>query len=394
MTDLPFANNTITVYKYEPFSYTISNSSPRTSTNVTLNIGPYVNTTDPNAVVFSTDVSGYTGASSSNESIVINTASATSSNSVTVNPGRFFDSLSNSFNNQVFTFFKNETITPVKFNSAINLASITTIPSLPPGLSFQVDTSQSYLLTGTPSVQIPSSNYLVIGTGTVPGTVVSTRVFGSTSSANGGVNIEVKGERIRLDLSGSSNVSPMTVNIPITQRVITARVPNPVSSTALQYSWSGLPIGLYFADYTGFSQSSPYTPNYTLDPSRTLILKGTPTTATASSFIGLPNETYNITLNATRISPIPILSNSQSFSFRFEETVLFNKISSSYLFYNNADVSSSSNFVTAKSYFGAVDVSIASITGSGFPPGVFLNFVSNQQKAYIQGVPTTTGSYT
>lgn len=393
MTDLPFANNTITVYKYEPFSYTISNSSPRTSTNVTLNIGPYVDTTDTGEIVFSTDSNGYTGASSSNESIVINTATATSSNSVTVNPGRFFDSLSNSFNNQVFTFFKNEAITPIKFNSAIKLLSITTTPSLPPGLSFQVDTSQSYLLTGTPSVQIPSSNYLVIGTGTVPGTVVSTRVFGSTSSANGGVNIEVKGERIRLDLSGSSNVSPMTVNIPITPRVITARVPAPVSTTALQYSWSGLPMGLYFADYTGLSQSSPYTPNYALDPSRTLILKGTPTTATATSFIGLPNGTASITLNATRISPTPILSNSQIFSFRFGETVLFDTISP-YTFYNNADVTPSSNSINAKTYFGVTDVSIENITGSGFPPGISLNFVSNQQKAYIQGTPTTIGSYT
>lgn len=395
MTDLPFANNTITVYKYEPFSYTISNSSPRTSTNVTLNIGPYVDTADPGEVVFSTDLNGYTGASSSNESIVIVTSSATSSNSVTVNPGRFFDSLSNSFNNQLFTFFKNEPITPIKFNSSINLLSITTTPSLPPGLSFQVDTSQSYLLTGTPSVQIPSSNYLMIGTGTVPGTVVSTRVFGSTSSANGGVNIEVKGERIRLDLSGSSNVSPMTVNVPITPRVITARVPNPVSTTALQYSWSGLPNGLYFANYNGLSQSSPYTPsNYSLDPSRTLILKGTPTVTTASSFIGLPNETANIILNATRISPSPILSNSQSFSFRFGETVLFNNINSPYTFYKNANVASFLNYISAKTYFATTDVPISNITGSGFPPGLSLNFISNQQKAYIQGVPTTTGSYT
>lgn len=376
-----------TLFKYEPFRFVVQTAFPIAKVTTTTNLIPYVTRVDPSAVIIGAP-SGYIGAPSSNESVVIDTSGGPSySNLFVLNAGRFFDSNSNSLTN-TFSFYKNEAITPILFDSCINLATIQTVPSLPPGLSFESNTPHSYLLKGTPTVQTPTSNYLVIGTGTNLAQVVTTRIPGGTTS---GLNIGVNGERVQVNISGTPIISPMIVDAPISTRVITSIVPSP-SNASIQYSWGQLPSGIQFSNkdgtpYYGTSASIPGG----FDPSFTLVLNGTPTLATAKSFASANIVTYTVPVQSFRTSPLPNLSNAVSFSFRFPPMVLFDDFTLPQ-FYNNAPVNPNQYSFRAKTYF-TTDTSITSITQTGFPSGFDVSFVSNQQRAYLTGTPTVTGTF-
>lgn len=379
----------VQLYKFEPFSFEIQTANPISNVATSTNLIPYVTRVDPSAVLIRSS-NGYLGAPSSNESVVVTDVCGTVIQSnYSLNAGRFFDGSGQSFNNRSFGFFKNETITPILFDSCINLALIQSVPTLPPGLSFISNSPTSFLLQGTPVVQIPSSNYLVIGTGTNPSQIVTTRVFGLASS-NGGVNIGVGAERIQVDVSGSSIVSPMVVNTPISIRTITSRLPAP-SSANVQYSWSTLPDGIRFSNKNG----TPYLNTSAsisggVDPSFTLVLNGTPTLDAAKSFAFAGLSNYTVPIQVFRTSPLPILSNTTAITFQFEPMVLFDSFSIPQL-YAGVEVPSNLSF-RAKTYF-TTDASITSITQTGFPAGVDVSFVAVQQRAYLVGTPATTGTF-
>lgn len=379
-----------TLFKYEPFSIVIQTADQITNVTST-NLRPYVTLVDPSAVIIQ-GTNGYVGAPSSNESVVIDVSGGTQiSNAFVLNPGRFFDASAQSFNNRIFTFFKNETITPILFDSCINLASIQSVPTLPPGLGFVSNTPSSFYLQGTPTVQIPTSNYLIIGTGTNPSQIVTTRVFGTTV-ANGGINVGVNAERIQTNISGSTIVSPMIVDTPIDTRVLTSIVPSP-SGANVQYSWNNLPSGLQFSNKDGtpfYGNSATILGSF--DPSFTLVLDGTPTLTTAKSFAAADITEYTVSVQSFRTSPLPILSNtSNAFTFRFEPMVLFDDFVIPTL-YKNATLNPTQYFFRARTYF-TTDASITSISATGLPPGLSLNFVSNEQRAYLTGTPTGSSTF-
>lgn len=380
-TVLPFSNNSITVYKYEPFSYTISN--PYTPivpvTTVSTGIPPSLVVTDVNKVVFSS--SGYGGGTSSNELIVIDISggTATSSNSVVIAAGRFRDVSGNSMSNNVFQFYKNEPITPVVFNASISMVSpLQAYPALPAGLSFAKTASNQFTLSGTPTVQVPTSNYQIVGQGSNPdtGKVVTTVV-----------NMTVAAERLQLNVSGSPIVSPMSIGTPITQRSVYASFPLATPGN-LRYTWNPLPSGLYFGDYLGLSQASGFQP---VDVSYTLTLQGTPTLATAKSFAAAGITTYTTGVQALRLTS-PNISNTTAFTFQFEPTVLFDDVTIP-TYYNGVALDPSATSFRARTYFGT-DASIASIFSPDLRTDFSLNFVSNQARAYLTGTPTFAGSGT
>jgi hypothetical protein len=73
--------------------------------------------------------------------------------------------------------------------------------------------------------------------------------------------------------------------------------------------------------------------------------------------------------------------------------VLFDDFTPTQVFYKDAPLNPTQTFFRARTYFTDVDTSMSSITQTGFPPGLSLNFVSNEQRAYLTGTPTATGTY-
>lgn len=382
-TDLSFGFNSITVYKYEPFSYTISNPYPLTLpvTTVSTGIPASLVVTTLSNVVFSSG--GFGGGTSPNELIVIDVSSglAVSSNTVAIAPGRFRDSNGASISNTVFTFFKNEAISPATFNASISLQSpLLTFPALPAGLTLTKTASNQFTLAGTPVVEVPSSNYQIIGQG-------SNSDSGKVVTAV--VNMSVGAERIQLDVSGSPIVFPMVIDTPITPRSVYAKYPL-YSSGALKYSWPTLPDGIFFTDLNGVPVSSGFQPT---DASSTLILQGTPTLAAAKSFAIAGITPYTANVQALRLTP-PNISNSTAFTFQFEPTVLFNDVTIP-PYYTGVTLDPSATFFTAKTYF-ASDASISTIFSPDLRSDLSLNFVPSQARAYLTGTPTSVGtnSYT
>ena len=158
-TVLPFSNNTIGVFAYEGFSYTISNPNPSLFTLQTVSNSSGFGSS-PSALYFTKNANNsYTFAVSDlstnltagrTETFVLTVSGSTvltSSNTVNISPGRFLDGTGLPLSNQP-SFFKNEAITPIRLKSpSFTLKPLTSIPSLPPGLSFTYVASNIYDIT-------------------------------------------------------------------------------------------------------------------------------------------------------------------------------------------------------------------------------------------------------
>jgi hypothetical protein len=386
-TILPFGSNTIPTFLYESFSYTISNPAPGTYTLTTSNtpgIPPGYVVNNGSNVVFSNATNGmnigtevFTITAKDASGITV----ATSSNNVTIGAGRFLDGSGSGYPaGSVYTFYKNEPITPLRLVAPFAIAAPTSVPTIPPGLTYSTVSSSTYDITGTPLTTVPQSNYLIIGKGTGAnlGKIVTSQI-----------GMVVSNERVLLNLSGTPIVSPMTVDTPITNRVLTARFPPYPSGGTLRYSWSGLPDGIVVKDLSGNTQVGPtFTP---VDASSTLIITGTPTITAANSYRDANISSNVVTFTATRTNPLPSLSNSQAITFGFGETVLFDTPSIP-TFYKDVALDPSATSFRAQTYFGSGSA-IASMTApSGLPAGLSLNFVAGTGRAYLTGTPTAVGS--
>lgn len=371
------------LYKYEPFGVNFYSVNQGASTTDTLS---YVNSS-AELFAFLSNVSGsqVTFASTNGPSVSYtnplsliiddlsgSTVLETISNTVYMNPGRFFPPAANT----AYVFYKNEPITPQTFSATISLQTPTSAPTIPAGLSFTRTASNSFQLAGTPLVQSPSSNYKVIGRGlTNPGQTVTVDI-----------NIRVAAERMLMDISGSSNVFSMQVNTPISNRVVTSRCPPyPNVGSNILYTWfPPLPAGLSFQNVSNVAVSSGY---LAIDASSTLVLTGTPTEAAAQTI----SNGYQTTLYATRTTS-PFISNAIPFTFSFGESVVFGSSNLTTL-YTGASVSSSSssNSFTAQTKFATVDSSITAIFSPDLRSDLSLNFVFAQQRAFLTGTPASAG---
>jgi hypothetical protein len=385
---LPFGNYTFSIYLYEAFSFTIN--KPVGSATLTTSNSPglpasYFDTSTSRVIFSSTSNAAAVG----NQPFTITARDASSSiigvssNNVVVGTGRFRDSTNNNVSGSNFTYYKNEPITPVEFRAPFVISTPTVVPTLPPGLSF-VDISGGgwYSLTGTPVVTVPQSNYLVIGrgTGTNTGKIVT--------SSN--IGIVISNERLLLNVSGSTIVSPMIVGTAITDRVVTARFP-PYSNggKSMSYVWSGLPDGIVVKDSLGVIKTSPFIP---ADASYTLVLSGTPTSNAAESFrlAGISSKTVSIL--ATRTNPLPAISNATAFTFGFDETVLFTGSNIDRLYTNNP-LNPTANYFDARTAFGSTS-NVTDIFSPDLRSDLSINFVPSENRGYLTGTPTTASSNT
>jgi hypothetical protein len=383
----PFGSNTLPTFVYEPFSYTISNPSPGTYTltlsNVTSGLealGYLVN--NASNVVFSTSSNGmgvgtesFTVVASQGGSVV-----STSSNIVTVGAGRFLTAAApggSSYVGSNFAFFKNEPITPIPLVAPFAITVPTSVPTLPPGLTFTSNASNSYSITGTPLVTVPQSNYLFIGKAVGSSKIVTSQ-FGLSSS----------NERVLLNLSGSPIVSPMTVGTAITPRVITARFPPYPSGGTLRYNWTGLPDGLVVTNSLGVVQPPTFFIPPMSDASSTLIISGTPTLTAANAFRDANISNTTITFTGTRVNPLPQISNSQAITFGFGETVLFDTTVVPTL-YTGVALDPSATSFRAQTYFGTGSA-ISNIFSPDLRSDLSLSFVGGG-RAWLTGTPGSSG---
>ena len=378
----PFGSNTLPTFLYEPFSYTISNPPPGAYTLTTSNtpgIPPGYITNNGSNVVFATSSNGMnigTEVFTITAKDVSGNTVGISSNTVTIGAGRFLDASGVSYAGRTFSFFKSEPITPITLVAPFAIAVPTSVPTLPPGLTYTAVASNIYTITGAPLVTVPQSNYLVIGkaTGANIGKIVTSQ-FG----------LSVSNERILLNLSGAPIVSPMTVGTPISQRILTAAYPPYPSGGTLRYSWFGLPDGIVVKDNVGTTKTSPFTPT---DLSSTLVIAGTPTITAANAYRDAGISSNVVTFTATRTLPLPQISNSEAVTFAFGETVLFDTPSVP-TFYSGVTLDPSATFFRAQTYFGSASP-ISNIFSPDLRSDLSINFVAAEGRGYLTGTPNTT----
>lgn len=374
---LPFTSNNITTYLYEPFSYTLSNPDAGYTLSTTRTSGlpqGYLTTTSSN-VVFATSSNGMAVGTQS-FTVTASDASAnpvlSSVNTVSILPGRFVDSNGAGFTGSNYTAYAKEAFPPLLLRAPFAIGTPTSTPSLPPGLTLSVTSGSNVLLQGTPSTTVPQSNYLIIG-----------KAVGSSKTVSSTLGIVVQGERIITSVTPDAVVSGMTIGTPITPRVFTTS-----GNGTFRYTWPTLLNGLGMTDSLGVEQNSGFVPT---DPSRTLILTGTPTLAAATAMKPYPDGITQ-TVRAERIIPSPTLSSANVVSFAFGETVLFDPVTVPVL-YSGVTLDPSATFFSASTYFTS-NVPIASIASPDLRSDLSLAFVA--PRAYLTGTPLLPGtaSYT
>ena len=393
-TVLPFSNNVLNLFRYETFDYTINNPNSSLYSlqfgTVSPQLVPYLVNNGSN-VVFSSTV--FSATPTSNLVFVINavtgggTVALTSSNTVNIGNGRFRDSNGNTLSGGVLTLYKNEPFTPVQFNAPFTLSNpIIVTPSLPAGLSFTPVFPYRFDLSGIPTVQTPSSNYLFIGKN-----AANTSQLVTTSN----YTISVGAERIVLTLLGEPTVT-MTENQPISFRLVTAAYP-PYSTPGgtLQYTWPALPDGLYFSDLADNPKTSPFVP---ADAQSSIVLRGTPTSNAVLSFVNANISNYTLTLNALRLLS-PNISNSLNFTFGFNESIVFDTPNLTPLYVDlSVNSSVTSNSFKASTYFGPTSSVITNIFSPNLISDLSLTFNSVLSRAFLTGVPRSSnipgGTYT
>jgi hypothetical protein len=386
-TDLSFINNPIQAYAYEGFNYTISNPLDPTYTLQTVSntsgfgVSPsplYFTKNGNTSYTFSVSDASMNLTANTTESFVLRIVDPsgntfTSSNSVNTARGRFLGGSGNSLNNNSYTFYKNEAITPIRLVApSFTLLPPTSIPTLPPGLSFVSNASNIYDITGVPLVTVPNSNYQIIGLNTARTKTITTNI-----------NIAISNERLRLDLSGASIVNNMEVDTAIDPIVITA-IPS-VGTSTVRYSFSSFPDGLVVRDKFGSLQSSPFFIQSNVDPSYTFVLSGAPTIEAAYALKNIIGGTASATVQGARVVPTPVVESSQDFSFRFGPTILFDRIVVPTLYTSNVFDPSAISFY-AKTYFTS-NVPITSIFSPDLRSDLSLSFDVCGSRAYLVGNP-------
>jgi hypothetical protein len=405
ITSTPPFTGSITLYKYEPFSYTYGFVDGVVGLTLTANassaeVRTFVTPTTPGTNLtyagtyntsFANIVNLIVTAYNSSNAIVTSL-----SNAVTVNPGRFSNPV-----NTVFSFYQYEDIAitygdNIAFDTAAPLDSPpAATPALPIGLSFAsvAGSSNNFVVKGTPQFQTPSNQYLILGVNTLTGQTVTKRI-----------TIVVNPPRIRIT-PASAVVSGMQIGVPITPVVFTSVQPSALTILEFQYLWDTLPDGIVFTDINGNVLQYQYRP-YPADPTLTIILTGTPTSNAAYAFVNSGSNLYNANLYAVQYQPKGVQTNQKALmSFSFGELILFDPITVPPL-YATQPLTTSTLIIKASSYFPAGDP-IQSITVSSLPDGLLIsnavtglpNYVNLNDYGngiFVYGTPTTvsTGVYT
>ena len=299
---------------------------------------------------------------------------------MTVGQARFFPPVAN----QNFQLFQYENVSntfgsnPV-FSTALAITNIVSVPSLPSGLTFG-GSCNSFFIQGTPLLQVPQSNYQVIGSNSSNGRITTVIV-----------SIKVNPQLVRITPS-LSTLSGLTVDTPITPIQITAFQPDTIFATEFQYTFTGLPSGFNFKDLNGSNVSNPFSPT---DTELSITLAGTPSLAFANLVAASGSNLYQMRLTGTQTDQTGKQTTGSSlFNFSFAETVLVN-VSNSVLLYQSKPLGATDVIITAGSFFSSSIIS--NITTDSLPPGLSLVQYTGPTVYRLSGTPTEVnlnGTYT
>jgi hypothetical protein len=299
---------------------------------------------------------------------------------MTVGQARFFPPAAN----QNFQLFQYENVSntfgsnPV-FSTALAITNIVSVPSLPSGLTFG-GSCNSFFIQGTPLLQVPQSNYQVIGSNSSNGRIATVIV-----------SIKVNPQLVRINPS-LSTLSGLSVDVPISPILLTAFQPETIFATEFEYTWSGLPSGFEFQDLSESNVSVPFNPT---DTSLSIVLTGAPSLAFANLVAASGSNLYQIRLIGTQIDQTGRrTTGSALFNFSFAETVLIN-VSNSVLLYQSKPLGATDVIITAGSFFSSSTIS--NIISDSLPPGLSLVQYTGPTVYRLTGTPTEvnlTGSYT
>ena len=374
----PISGTALSLYKYEPFSYTFthSTSSVLQFTTSSSELQAFCSIVGPSVVFAGTFQTSYASALS----LVIRAADGTSlTTSVSVGPGRFFPPAAN----QNFQLFQYENISNtfgsnIVFTAPIPLTTVLSVPSLPTGLSFG-GSSTSWFIQGKPVLQIAQSNYQVIGSNSTNGKIVTTTV-----------SLKVNPQIVRVSPS-TATLSGLVVGTAITPVTFTAIQPETIYSNDFRYTSSGLPDGFSFEDISGSPFPGSGIPP---DPALTIVLVGTPSLAFATSQSTSGGNVYQTRLTGYQTDQTGRQTSGFSLiDFSFAETVLITA-SNPVPLYQTKPLGSGDVVITAGSFFSSSTIS--NVTASSLPPG--LSLVSITSSNYrLSGTPTVVdlaSSYT
>jgi hypothetical protein len=298
---------------------------------------------------------------------------------VTVGTGRFFPPTAN----QNFQLFQYENISNTfgsnpDFLTVLPITNITSIPSLPSGLSFG-GSCNTFFLQGTPALRVNQSNYQIIGSNSSNGKIVTSII-----------SIKVNEQLVRITPS-TSTLSNLIVDTAITPITSTAVQPPTIYYSVFNYTWNALPDGFTFQNSLGSNVSQPFSPT---DSGLTIILAGTPSLAFATS-LSTGSNVFQTRLVGTRTDQTgKQITGSSLFNFSMAETVLIN-VSNSVILYRSKPLGTTDVLITAGSFFSSATIS--SVTASSLPPGLSLVLYSGPNIYRLSGTPTEvnlSGSYT
>lgn len=378
----PSNGTQINVYKYESFdvSFAYTGASSYDISDSVSSI-PFSTFKSPISNYVDLSSSQYNGTVSLGNTLVINARDssanilATASYPFNFNASRFLQ-----LNNPTsLNLYVGEPMTPLIFQTQ-QLAINQPIPyvngvsrSLPLGLLFLSNDSNSWTLYGNPLLPSISQAYTFSAFGTSNTSAVVTS----------NLPILVNPQRVQLFPPGPTiSFNGLQVQTPISNTTITASLP----STALgflQYSWTSLPAGFSFTDINGSNISgNSFSPR---DASYTIILTGTPNTITLSNFQSSGNL-CNVILTATGSSQI---SNSLGFQFSFGKSVIINILSNfpnlyTGVYYPHAGL------LSAGTYFGSTSTAIANIFSIDLHSDLSTNFYPSTSTMDISGTPTVS----
>jgi hypothetical protein len=375
---------TSSLYKYEPFSMLFSLQSPTSLTlqysNSSSGLQPFFSRPSTTSVLFS---GTFQTTSTTPYSLVVTALDPSGSNystvslSLTVGAGRFYPPTSNQ-NYQVYQYENVSTTfgsNPV-FSTALSIDRIFSVPSLPLGLSFSNGNSNTYYLTGSPSISGTQSNYQIFGSNSTNGKIVSIPI-----------SIKVNGQLVRVN-PVNAMVSNMVVGTPITPIKFTSVLPTTIYAYSFVYIWDSLPDGLVFLDVNSNVVSSGFIVS---DPNLTVTLSGSPTTAGAALLSS--NPSYYIRLVGIRTDQTGTqIRGNALIGFSFSETVLITS-SVSLNLYESLPLTSSDVTLTPTTYFySGTYPAIQTFVASSLPPG--LSLTSSGSTYYLTGTPSGPSSNT
>ena len=380
---------TLSLYKYEAFSYVFTVDPSIVGTSFQVNRSSSELQTfltisgDLRSVVFSGSfLISYSSPLNLIVDLVVGTTIiSTQTILVSVGPGRFFPPTQN----QNFQLYQYENVSNtfgsnIEFLTAAPMTIILSSPSLPSGLTFG-GSNNSFFIQGTPNLQVNQSNYQIIGSNSSNGRIVTSII-----------SLRVNPQQIRITPSVST-LTGLKVDIPIDPIITTAIRPDTIYSNTFRYTWSALPDGLNFQNSLGSNISQPFEP---LDDSLTITLVGSPSSSFGSLMTSSSGNLFQTRLTATQSNQTGRQTIGTSlFNFSLGETV-FVTVSNAVTLYKDKPLGTTDVLITAGSFFAGGSI-VESVTADSLPPGLSLVQYISPTVYRLTGTPTEvnlSGTYT